>query len=97
MSLKSKIENKSVKDFSRKELENLAKEHQIQFKESNKDATIFNKLVKKSKQTTELVEVRFLLSPTGRYNLAYNVGDIGLLAKNLANEVVEDKYAEFVK
>ena len=53
--------------------------------------------VKQSKQSTELVEVRFLLSPTGRYNLAYHVGEIGHVHENLANELVEDKYAEFVK
>jgi hypothetical protein len=42
-------------------------------------------------------KVKFLLSPTGKFNLAYNVGETGTLPANQADEVVAAKYAEFVK
>ena len=45
----------------------------------------------------KLTKVKFLLSPTGKYNLGYNIGDVAKLPEVLADAVVEDKYAEFVK
>lgn len=51
--------------------------------------------VKNPKPKTK--KVKFLLSPTGAYNLGYNVGETGELPANLADQVVEDKFAEFVK
>jgi len=42
-------------------------------------------------------KVKFLLSPTGEYNLAYNVGEVATLPEPLATELVENKYAKYVK
>ena len=42
------------------------------------------------------VKVRFLLSPSGTFNLAYNVGEEGSLEEKQAAEVVEAGYAEYV-
>lgn len=50
---------------------------------------------KEAKEKTK--KVKFLLSPVGKFNLAYNVGEEGLLPANQADEVVNAKYAEFVK
>jgi len=41
--------------------------------------------------------VKFLHSPSGKFNLAYNCGDEVDLPKNLAEEVVDAKYAVFVE
>ena len=41
--------------------------------------------------------VRFILSPTGKFNLAYHANEEALLPKNLADEVVEAKYAVYVE
>lgn len=41
--------------------------------------------------------VRFLLNPAGKFLLPYNVGQEVPLPANQADEVVEAKYAEFVK
>ena len=41
-------------------------------------------------------KVKFLLSPTGIYQLAYFVGDIAALPADLADELVENKYAELI-
>lgn len=41
--------------------------------------------------------VRFLLSPAGKFKLPYNVGQEVSLHEGVAAEVVEAKYAEFVK
>jgi hypothetical protein len=91
------LEDKKAADFSREDLEKLANENEIKFSGTTKDATIFKKLVALTEVAVEYVEVKFLLSPTGKYHLAYNVGEIGSLAKPLATELVEDKFAEFVK
>jgi hypothetical protein len=45
----------------------------------------------------ELTEVRFLVSPTGTFGLAYSEGETGFFPLNQAAELVESKYAEFVK
>jgi hypothetical protein len=91
------LEGKKTADFSRENLEELAIENEIKFSETTKDPTIFKKLVALTEVAVEYVEVKFLLSPTGKYSLAYNVGEIGSLAKPLATELVEDLFAEFVK
>lgn len=54
-------------------------------------------LEKKSTSKEGTQKVKFLLSPVGQFNLAYNVGEIGSLPKLQAAELVEAKYAEFVK
>lgn len=43
-------------------------------------------------------KIKFLLSPTGKYSLGYNVGDVtDSLSETVKDQLVEDKYAEFVK
>lgn len=44
-----------------------------------------------------LLEVKFLLTPTRKFKLAYTKGETGFLPEKQANEVVKAKYAEFVK
>lgn len=63
--------------------------------EINKDEINTSKTSKSVKKETK--KVKFLLSPTGRYNLGYNIGDVAKLNADLADELVEDKYAEYVK
>ena len=42
------------------------------------------------------VKVKFLVSPTGLYGLAYNAGDDASLPKTQAEEIVENKHAVFL-
>lgn len=51
----------------------------------------------KGKPSKKLVEVKFLLSPTGKFNLAYNEGEVAEFEEKQAAELVEANYAEFVK
>lgn len=44
----------------------------------------------------DLIKVKFLKSPTGKYKMAYNAGHIGLAPKELAAELVREGYAEYV-
>lgn len=46
---------------------------------------------------TETKKIRFLLSPCGKFLLPYNVGQEVDLPANQADELVECKYAEYVK
>lgn len=46
---------------------------------------------------SEKVEIKFLLSPTRKFGLAYSEGETGLFTENQATELVEAKYAEYVK
>ena len=48
------------------------------------------------KKTAKVVKVKFLLSPTGKFNLAYNVGEIAKINALQANELVDAGYAELV-
>ena len=50
---------------------------------------------KEVKQETK--KIRFLLPPAGRFLLPYNVGQEVDLPANQADEIVDMKYAEFVK
>lgn len=43
------------------------------------------------------VKVKFKVSPTGKFGLAYNVDETGSFNSAQANELVESGYAEFVK
>jgi hypothetical protein len=45
----------------------------------------------------EFIKVKFLLSPTAKFNLGYNVGEEGEFEQKQAAELVEAKYAEYVK
>jgi len=42
------------------------------------------------------VKIKFLVSPTGLYGLAYSAGDVVSLPKPQANSIVENKHAVFV-
>jgi len=43
------------------------------------------------------LKVKFKVSPTGKFGLAYNVGESGSFNEAQANELVESGYAELVK
>lgn len=43
------------------------------------------------------VKIKFVLSPAGRYLLPYNVGQKVFLQANQADELVDAKYAEYVR
>ena len=43
------------------------------------------------------LKVKFKVSPTGKFGLAYNVDEIGSFNEAQAAELVESGYAEFVK
>lgn len=43
------------------------------------------------------VKIRILLSPAGKFLLPYNVGQVVSLNANQADELVDCKYAEYVK
>jgi hypothetical protein len=45
----------------------------------------------------KVVKIKILLPVAGKFLLPYNVGQIVKLSENQANEIVEAKYAEFVK
>ena len=49
------------------------------------------------KPSGKKVKVKFLLSPTRKYALAYSIGEEGEFEVKQATELVEAKYAEFVK
>lgn len=52
---------------------------------------------KADKKAGKEVKVQFLLSPTGRFNLAYNIGEVAKINELQANELVEAGFAEIVK
>jgi hypothetical protein len=56
-----------------------------------------NKVNKPSAAKQKVLKIKFLLSPTRKFLLAYNVGEIGDFEEKQANELVKAKYAEFVK
>lgn len=60
------------------------------------DAEIEKQESEKPTSTKEL-EVEFLISPTGRFNLAYNVGEKASFPELQASELVEAGFAKFVK
>ena len=96
-SLSEILEGKKAADFSREDLEKLATENEIKFSKTTKDATIFKNLKKSLEVSEELVEVKILLPVAGRYLLSANVGDVVSYPETLATELVEDKFAKFVK
>lgn len=52
---------------------------------------------KRRKMAAKKVKVRILLPVSGAYALSASVGDVVSYPATLANQLVEDKYAEFVK
>lgn len=99
MELAEILKDKKVEDFSREELENLATENNVAFKSTSKDATIFKNLVKSLNTSEEepKKKVKILLPVTGRFKLSESIGDKVEYPASLADELVENKYAEFVK
>jgi hypothetical protein len=54
----------------------------------------------KKKPTTETpktIKIKFLLSPTGRFNLGFSIGDVAEFEPNTAKELIDAAYAELVK
>lgn len=45
----------------------------------------------------KVLKVKFLYSPTSKFGLAYHAGDVAEFSEKQANELVNAKYAEFVK
>ena len=39
------------------------------------------------------MKIQFIKSPTGQYNLAYSIGDVVDIKKELAEELIENKFA----
>ncbi len=52
---------------------------------------------KANKNDGKKVKIQFLLSPTGKFQLAYNVGEVVKINELQANELIEAGYAEIVK
>ena len=48
-------------------------------------------------EKTVKVNVKFLKSPTGKYKLAYNAGDIAEVEKELADAMVSEQFAVIVE
>lgn len=51
----------------------------------------------KKAEKKETKKIKFLLSPCGKFLLPYNVGQVVELPVNQADEIVDCKYAEYVK
>lgn len=56
-----------------------------------------NSMAKQAKKVDKNKKVKILLPIAGRYLLSANVGDVVSYPETLATELVEDKFAEFVK
>ncbi|MDM1325909.1 hypothetical protein ACPDHD_11935 [Myroides odoratimimus] len=83
-----------------KEKDGIIEEQKTKIDQLNKSIVDFGALYSKGKEV-ELpkegeVVIRFLLSPAGRYKLPYNVGQEVALHKEVAAEIVEARYAEYV-
>ena len=50
-----------------------------------------------SDESPKLIKVKFLLSPTGKFGLGYSAGVVGEFEENQSTELVEAKFAEYVK
>lgn len=96
MSLLEVLEGKKVEDFTREELVSLANENEISFKETSKDSTIFNKLVK-FVSAPKTIKIKVLSPLAGKYLLSHNIGEVVSMEEKQATELVENKDAEFVK
>jgi hypothetical protein len=45
----------------------------------------------------DLLKVKFIKSPVGKYKMAYNVGHSGLVRKELADKLIKEGYAVLVE
>jgi hypothetical protein len=41
----------------------------------------------------KMAKVKFIKSPTGKFRLAYNIGEVGEVSSKLAKELIEENYA----
>ncbi|MDM1397109.1 hypothetical protein HX049_07965 [Myroides odoratimimus] len=92
-------ENAELED-SIKEKDDIIEDQKNKIDQLNKSIVDFGVLYSKGKEV-ELpkegeVLIRFLLSPAGRFKLPYNVGQEVALHKEVAAEIVESAYAEYV-
>lgn len=46
---------------------------------------------------SDLIRVKFIKSPTGRFRMAYNAGHSGLVRKELADKLINEGYAVLVE
>ena len=45
----------------------------------------------------ELIKIKFIKSPTGKYRMAYNAGHSGLVPKDLGEKLIKDGFAVLVE
>lgn len=92
-------ENAELED-SIKEKDGIIEEQKNKIVQLNKSIVDFGALYSKGKEL-ELpkegeVVIRFLLSPAGKFKLPYNVGQEVAIHSEVAAEIVEARYAEYV-
>ena len=46
---------------------------------------------------SDLIRVKFIKSPTGKFRMAYNAGHSGLVRKELADKLIKEGYAVLVE
>ena len=46
---------------------------------------------------SDLIKVKFIKSPTGKFRMAYNAGHSGLVRKELADKLINEGYAVLVE
>lgn len=82
------------------EKDSIIKEQKNKIAQLNKSIVDYGLLYSKEKEVELPKEgetvIRFLLSPAGRFKLPYNVGQEVALHKEVAAEIVESAYAEYV-
>ena len=92
-------ENSRLED-SIKEKDGVIEEQKTKIDQLNKSIVDFGVLYSKGKEVEFPKEgevlIRFLLSPAGKFKLPYNVGQEVALHKEVAAEIVESAYAEYV-
>ncbi|MDX4973706.1 hypothetical protein [Myroides odoratimimus] len=91
-------ENAELED-SIKEKDDIIEDQKNKIDQLNKSIVDFGALYSKSKEVEPKegeVLIRFLLSPAGKFKLPYNVGQEVALHKEVAAEIVESAYAEYV-
>lgn len=89
-----KQENKTLKE-NLEILKGINDKQALQITELS-DVTVDSKSNRKENNKGE-VQIKFLLSPAGKFLLPYNVGQTVWHPANQADEMVDLKYAEYVK
>lgn len=78
-------------------IQNLNQEIEKLKEELKKPKPIDSPPMEKKTPSKDEVKVKFLLSPAGKFKMPYNVGQIVILNKEVAKEIVEAKYAKMIK